>query len=219
MATSSRMGRNVARRDRRPRRRRSGRCTASSTARASRWTRATRSSAASASPSGIPIRRPIVTEVDGMVGYEDLVEGASITETVDESTGITKRVVIDWRTSTRSADLRPAIVIDGRSGKIAKLARGGDARYLLPVDAIIAADPGIEGEGRRRAGPYLDGERQDPRHHGRSAARGGAVRGASSEGGGDHRREVRHDPVRPRLQEQASDHADAGRRLRSRSST
>ena len=89
-----------------------------------------------------PYTRPILSEVDGMIGYEDLVEGASVIETADESTGITKRVVIDWRSNQRSADLRPAIVIQDDKGKIAKLARGGEARYLLPVDAIIAADPG-----------------------------------------------------------------------------
>ncbi|WP_406853937.1 DNA-directed RNA polymerase subunit beta' [Alsobacter sp. KACC 23698] len=89
-----------------------------------------------------PYTRPIVTEVDGFVAYEDLVEGASVVETADESTGITKRVVTDWRTNTRSADLRPAITLQDGKGKVLKLPRGGEARYLLPVDAIIAADPG-----------------------------------------------------------------------------
>ncbi|MFZ4533848.1 MAG: DNA-directed RNA polymerase subunit beta', partial [Alsobacter sp.] len=91
-----------------------------------------------------PYTRPIVTEVDGIVALEDLVEGASMIETADESTGITKRVVTDWRTNMRSADLRPAIIINDAKGKPAKLARGGEARYLLPVDAIIAADPGTK---------------------------------------------------------------------------
>ena len=49
-------------------------------------------------------------------------------ETMDESTGIAKRVVIDWRGSARSSDLRPAIVVQDKSHKVAKLARGGDAR-------------------------------------------------------------------------------------------
>src|SRR5262249_61371006 len=65
-----------------------------------------------------------------------------MSEALDESTGIAKRVVIDWRTgSTRNQqDLRPAIVI--KSGaKILKLLRGGDARYQLAVDAIISVDP------------------------------------------------------------------------------
>jgi DNA-directed RNA polymerase subunit beta' len=89
-----------------------------------------------------PYTRPILTEVDGTVAFEDLVEGGSITETVDEATGIAKRVVIDWRGSARTSDLRPAIVVHDADGKVAKLARGGEARWLLPVDGIIAVDPG-----------------------------------------------------------------------------
>ena len=89
-----------------------------------------------------PYTRPIMTEVEGTIGFEDLVEGTSIAETADESTGITKRVVIDWRTSQRGADLRPSLVIKEGNGKIAKLGRGGDARYALPVDAILSVDPG-----------------------------------------------------------------------------
>jgi DNA-directed RNA polymerase subunit beta' len=88
-----------------------------------------------------PYTRPILTEVEGTVGFEDLVEGQSMSETLDESTGIAKRVVIDWRTSGRGQDLRPAIVVIGRDGKILKLSRGGDARYQLAVDAVISVDP------------------------------------------------------------------------------
>jgi DNA-directed RNA polymerase subunit beta' len=89
-----------------------------------------------------PYTRPILTEAEGTIAFEDLVEGQSMSETVDESTGIAKRVVTDWRTSTRAADLRPAIVIKGKDGKILKLARGGDARYMLAVDAILSVDAG-----------------------------------------------------------------------------
>jgi DNA-directed RNA polymerase subunit beta' len=88
-----------------------------------------------------PYTRPIVTEVDGSIDFEDLVEGASVTETTDEATGITKRVVMDWRTSTRTSDLKPAIIIKSKD-KIAKLQKGGDARYLLPAEAIISVNPG-----------------------------------------------------------------------------
>ncbi len=67
-----------------------------------------------------------------------------MSETLDESTGIAKRVVTDWRTgSGRSQqDLRPAMVIKDKAGKVHKLSRGGDARYQLAVDAIISVDPG-----------------------------------------------------------------------------
>jgi DNA-directed RNA polymerase subunit beta' len=91
-----------------------------------------------------PYTRPILTEVEGVVGFEDLVEGQSMSESLDESTGIAKRVVIDWRTGSGRGqqDLRPAMVIKDKNGKIHKLSRGGDARYLLAVDAIISVDPG-----------------------------------------------------------------------------
>src|SRR4029077_11870241 len=85
------------------------------------------------------------------VGFEDLVEGQSMSEALDESTGIAKRVVIDWRTSSRAADLRPAIVIKGSDGTVLKLSRGGDARYMLAVDAVLSVEPG----GKIKAGDVI----------------------------------------------------------------
>jgi DNA-directed RNA polymerase subunit beta' len=98
-----------------------------------------------------PYTRPIMTEVDGIIGYEDLIDGQTIQETADEATGITKRVVIDWRTSARTGDLKPALVIKGADGKILRLSRGGEARYTLPVDAILSVEPG----GSIRAGDVI----------------------------------------------------------------
>ena len=89
-----------------------------------------------------PYTRPIMTEVDGVVGFEDLIENQSMSEAIDESTGIAKRVVTDWRLNQRSSSLRPAIVIKDEDGKVAKLARGGEARYMLPVESIVTFDPG-----------------------------------------------------------------------------
>ena len=91
-----------------------------------------------------PFTRPILTEVEGTIGFEDLMEGASMSEQIDEATGIAKRIVIDWRSTPRTAGLKPALVIKGKDGKLAKLPRGGDARYLMPVDAIISFEPGSQ---------------------------------------------------------------------------
>ncbi|MGE0846984.1 MAG: DNA-directed RNA polymerase subunit beta' [Flavobacteriaceae bacterium] len=91
-----------------------------------------------------PYTRPIITEVAGTIEFEDVLEGQSVTETTDESTGITKRVVMDWRTNARTADLKPAIVVRGKDGKVAKLSRGGEARYPLSVDAVVQVEPGVE---------------------------------------------------------------------------
>jgi DNA-directed RNA polymerase subunit beta' len=91
-----------------------------------------------------PYTRPILTEVDGAAAFEDLVEGQSMAETADESTGISKRMVMDWRLNQRSLGLKPSIVIKGKDGKIIKPSRGGEARYALPVDSIINVEPGSE---------------------------------------------------------------------------
>ena len=138
-----------------------------------------------------PFTRPILTEVDGVIGFEDLTEGASMSEQVDEATGIAKRMVIDWRSSPRTSGLKPALVVKGPDGKIAKLrARRRRALHAAGrVDHLLRA--GRAGEGGRRHHPHLDQLGQDPRHHRRSAARGGIVRGAPSEGSRDHRGDLR----------------------------
>ncbi len=89
-----------------------------------------------------PYTRPVLTEIEGTVDFEDLVEGVSVSERRDESTGITNSVIIDWRASPRGADLRPAMVVKDKKGKVAKLSRGAEARYLLPVDAVLSVEPG-----------------------------------------------------------------------------
>jgi DNA-directed RNA polymerase subunit beta' len=88
-----------------------------------------------------PYTRPILSETDGVVEFEDLVEGVSVNEQTDEVKGTTNRVIMDWRASPRGQDLKPAVVIkEAKGGKNVKLARGGDARALLPVDAVLSVD-------------------------------------------------------------------------------
>jgi DNA-directed RNA polymerase subunit beta' len=91
-----------------------------------------------------PFTRPILTEASGTVDFEDMIEGASVREQTDEMKGTTNRVIIDWRATPRGADLKPAIVIKDSKGKPVKVARGGDARYLLPVETVLSVEPGQE---------------------------------------------------------------------------
>ncbi len=89
-----------------------------------------------------PYMRPILTEVDGVADFADLVEGVSMREQTDEVQGTTNRVIMDWRASPRGSDLKPAIVIkESKGGKPVRVSRGVDARYLLPVDAILQVEP------------------------------------------------------------------------------
>ncbi|BAP25900.1 DNA-directed RNA polymerase subunit beta' [Candidatus Liberibacter asiaticus] len=85
---------------------------------------------------------PIITEVSGTVGFEDLVDGISVIESIGESTGIAKRKVIDWRFASRSQNLKPAIVVTDENGVVLKSARETDARWFLPVDALLSVSPG-----------------------------------------------------------------------------
>jgi len=91
-----------------------------------------------------PYTTPIITEVAGKIRNEDLVEGFSVREETDEATGIANRVISDWRASARAADLRPALAIIDAEGAYKRIASGGEARYLLPVGAILSVNDGDE---------------------------------------------------------------------------
>jgi DNA-directed RNA polymerase subunit beta' len=89
-----------------------------------------------------PYMRPVLTEVDGVAEFADLVDGISVKEQTDEIKGTTNRVIMDWRASPRGSDLKPAILIkDSKGGKPVRVSRGVDARYQLPVDAILSVEP------------------------------------------------------------------------------
>jgi DNA-directed RNA polymerase subunit beta' len=91
-----------------------------------------------------PYTIPIITERGGIAHYRDLVEGVSLREVLDESTGIASKKVMDFRQQTRGADLKPRIALRDKKGEIITLANGLEARYFLPVDAILSVDDGQE---------------------------------------------------------------------------
>ena len=162
-----------------------------------------------------PFATPIVTDLAGMVKYEDLIEGVTTRDETDEATGIANKVVIDARVDVQEAvELKPCIVLTDKDGNPIKHPGGAQARYFLPVDAILSVAEGDEVQAGRHARACPDGRRDDTRHHGRSAARGGTVRSPPSEGSRDHRGDHRQGRIRPRLQEQAPRSPGAGRRRR-----
>jgi DNA-directed RNA polymerase subunit beta' len=98
-----------------------------------------------------PYTLPIITEREGIANYIDLIEGMSVREVVDEATGISSKVVVDWRQQPRGADLRPRITLRDEKGDVVKLPNGVEARYFMSVDAILS----IENGARVRAGDVL----------------------------------------------------------------
>jgi len=88
-----------------------------------------------------PYTRPILADVAGKVDFEDLVDGISIDEKLDESTGISQRVVIDWRSSARGNNLQPSVVL----GSTSKSKSKADTRkFVLPVNAILSVEKDAE---------------------------------------------------------------------------
>ncbi len=89
-----------------------------------------------------PYTIPIITESSGVIEFEDLTEGVSLSEVSDESTGIKQKVVVDWKNSSKSASLKPSILVKDEKGNIVTNNTGREARYLMSVDAIISANDG-----------------------------------------------------------------------------
>lgn len=85
---------------------------------------------------------PIISEADGVAYYVDLVEGTSVREIVDESTGLSNRVVVDWKQQSRGADLRPMISMRDKGGNPIVMSNGLEVRYFLSVDAILLIENG-----------------------------------------------------------------------------
>jgi len=85
---------------------------------------------------------PILSEVSGIVKFGDIVEGVTMTEKLDEVTGLSRKVIVE----SRAADLRPRISMKNpKTGETLKLPGSTlDARYLLPVGANIVVQDGDE---------------------------------------------------------------------------
>ncbi|MFZ2619347.1 MAG: DNA-directed RNA polymerase subunit beta' [Alphaproteobacteria bacterium] len=91
-----------------------------------------------------PYTTPIIVETSGRLQFMDLKEGISVTERVDETSGMSSRVVIDWKSNPRGADLKPAMLLMDNKGKVVTLPNGAQAIYALPVGGILSIDDGAE---------------------------------------------------------------------------
>jgi DNA-directed RNA polymerase subunit beta' len=79
---------------------------------------------------------PVLTEVEGYVRLADVIEGKTVTEEVDEVTGLSRKVITESK-----SDLRPHVELLDENGKAITAERGGKneepIRYMLPVGANI----------------------------------------------------------------------------------
>ena len=89
-----------------------------------------------------PYTIPIITEKEGTAHYVDLVEGISMRETIDESTGIGSKVVMDWKQQSGGSNLRPRITLRDADGEVINLPNGLEARYFMSMNAILSVENG-----------------------------------------------------------------------------
>jgi len=88
-----------------------------------------------------PYTIPILTEASGLIKFGDIEEGKTMREQVDEVTGLSSKVIVSYK----EGDLRPRISIKDNAGKTLKIPGTAiEARYLLPVGAIITVNEGDE---------------------------------------------------------------------------
>jgi DNA-directed RNA polymerase subunit beta' len=82
-----------------------------------------------------PSFSPVITEKAGTVKYQDLIENRTMTEQIDESTGIAQRVITDDAAKSKKESLHPRLTLTG--------ADAGEAGvYRLAPGAIVAIEDG-----------------------------------------------------------------------------
>jgi DNA-directed RNA polymerase subunit beta' len=93
-----------------------------------------------------PHTHPVVTEVAGQLKFEDFVDGVTVTEQIDEFTGLTSIVVLDPKSRGGSGkDLRPvARLVDTKGNDVCFANTEIPAVYALPAGAIISMSDGAK---------------------------------------------------------------------------
>ncbi len=86
-----------------------------------------------------PYTIPIITEVSGIVRFGDIEDGKTMREQVDEVTGLSSKVIVTYK----EGDMRPRVSIKDETGKTRRIEGTAiEARYLLPVGAILTINDG-----------------------------------------------------------------------------
>ena len=89
-----------------------------------------------------PYTLPIIAEKDGMVRHVDLVNGVAVREVTDDATGMTQKIVTDWRAALKGNELKPEIILVGTDGEPVRNEAGNPITYPMSVDAILSVEDG-----------------------------------------------------------------------------
>ncbi len=91
-----------------------------------------------------PYTLPIIAEKSGQARFVDLVSGLSVREDTDEATGMTQRIVSDWRAAPKGNELKPEVLLVDKDGEPVRNDAGNPVTYQMSVDAILSVEDGAE---------------------------------------------------------------------------
>ncbi|MEX0312467.1 MAG: DNA-directed RNA polymerase subunit beta', partial [Tateyamaria sp.] len=89
-----------------------------------------------------PYTLPIIAEKAGTAKYVDLVSGLAVRDETDDATGMTQKIVIDWRAAPKGNELKPEIILVGDDGEPVRNDAGNPVTYPMSVDAILSVEDG-----------------------------------------------------------------------------
>ena len=88
-----------------------------------------------------PYTMPIISELNGVANFVDLL-GRIDVEVTDDATGISSKEVVDWKQAAGGSNLRPRITLRDEKSEVLTLANGLEARYFLSAGSILSVDNG-----------------------------------------------------------------------------
>ena len=89
-----------------------------------------------------PYTLPILAEKGGKAKFVDLASGVSVREVTDEATGMSQKIVTDWRAAPKGNELKPEIFIVDADGEPVRNDAGNPVIYPMSVDAILSVEDG-----------------------------------------------------------------------------
>ena len=89
-----------------------------------------------------PFTLPIIAEKSGVVKYVDLVSGIAVRDETDDATGMTQKIVTDWRAALKGSELAPKIIVTDEKGEMLTREDGNPIAYAMSVDAVLSVEDG-----------------------------------------------------------------------------
>ena len=91
-----------------------------------------------------PFTLPMIAEKSGTVKYVDLVSGIAVRDETDDATGMTQKIVTDWRAALKGNELAPKIIVTDADGETLTREDGNPISYAMSVDAVLSVEDGQE---------------------------------------------------------------------------